>query len=59
MNMAAIFVIIICVGIIFLGLWLFIGIIMKASKGKSSCGSCKKCSEEFCSQRREEFNKKK
>ena len=50
----SILVIIFCLGIIALGLFMFIGLILKASKGQSSCGNCKKCSEECCSQRREE-----
>ena len=52
--MMALAIIILCVAIIALGLWIFIGIIINGTKGKSTCGNCKNCSEEFCSQRKQD-----
>ena len=59
MALSAIFVVLICLVIIALGVGIFVGLIMKAAKGKSPCDDCKRCNEEFCSQRHEEYQPKK
>ena len=58
MAFSLIFIVIFCIIIILAGIGIFAGVILKGARGKSSCGSCKKCSEEFCSQRQEEFKSK-
>lgn len=55
--MSLILIIAVCVILILVGVAIFAGVIYNGFRGKS-CDNCKNCSEEFCSQRKEEYKKK-